>query len=267
MKINQIIFVTIILYMTSFLCTSCSKKYTVEGHVEFEIRAGSILHGPDGIETIEWKDGNIIGIVKCGFHDPLVDGRPNISLNINEKRYEIDEESRSLIVDTLKMDEAKGQLLVEYNPNNRIEAIRVGDGMTISYHALRIKTLNSYRFICNMKKFNSGIVNLKVLNMELFELETLNQELEGTGDWVRKWKDSESTHTMIITKENGSLILNTIDHKGNEEAHEITQTRIDDKIAFKYVDTSLAGYYVIEHNGDLGIYGAYGRIMEVKKAK
>ncbi len=149
-------------------CTKKPEQVVIDGKLEIE--ASGSLYNIEGM-GVYIADGMMVGsAVPTQFYDRLTDGRPTFNIIDETGRYRIIdlEESRPHIMKVLRPKGNEG-VLVEYDPDNRLDRVRIGPKYTIKFTVVPLKTVNSYRFTCFKKVYKSGSVALRILKMEIIE--------------------------------------------------------------------------------------------------
>lgn len=84
---------------------------------------------------------------------------------------------------------------------------------------------------------------------------------------IGKWRDNtpSAESSMVIYKENGKLKLKTTYYDGSSWIEEMVQKQSNNKTHYYYVDDSRGEYFVVEKNGNLGMYSSDGKFGEAIK--
>lgn len=112
-------------------------------------------------------------------------------------------------------------------------------------------------------------LEIKILGATKEEDKMLDEIAMPEGEIIGKWRDEtlmiESVE--IIYKADGKLRIQTIYHDGSQSDYELIEKQENGKTRYDFVDNPHGEYFIVEDNGNLGMYGENGKFKEAKKMK
>lgn len=112
-------------------------------------------------------------------------------------------------------------------------------------------------------------LEIKILGATKEEDKMLDEIPMPEGEIIGKWRDEtlmiESVE--IIYKADGKVRIQTTYKDGSQSDYELTEKQENGKTRYDFVDISRDEYFIVEDNGNLGMYGENGKFKEAKKMK
>ncbi len=96
-----------------------------------------------------------------------------------------------------------------------------------------------------------------------------DKEMESTpsipGTIIGKWQNNIPAYTMTIVKQSDSLKIITIHKDGSSSERSLRERKYNGKTRCDYIEYFHGEYFILENNGNLGMYGNNGKFGEASK--
>ena len=110
-------------------------------------------------------------------------------------------------------------------------------------------------------------LEIQILGATEEEDEMLDNVSIESGEQIGKWKEEDAmmSATYILFKENKELRLKMTFMDGSGMTINVKKSKYNGKVRYDYKDENKNDFFIIESNGNFGIYDADGKISEAKK--
>lgn len=112
-------------------------------------------------------------------------------------------------------------------------------------------------------------LEIKILGSTKEEEKMLDEITLPEGEIIGKWRDENPLveSVTIIYKVDGKLRSHTTYYDGSQSDDELIEKQENGKKRYDFVDNPHGEYFIVEDNGNLGMYGENGKFSERKKMK
>lgn len=88
-------------------------------------------------------------------------------------------------------------------------------------------------------------------------------------DVIGKWLDDRPlvANVIIIFKKSGKLIMKNTFKDGSSGEYKLIVKQVHGKTKYQSIEDTFGEYYMLEHNGNLGMYSPNGKFSEAMKIK